>query len=297
MDRRRTVLVDAFTTTPLSGNPAGIVPNASGLDVDQMAAIANELGAPESAFVTESEVADRRLRYFTPTGEIDLCGHATVAVHAHLLDDGAIGPGTYSVETNAGVFDVNVRQDGVVWIGMAEPDVRNVEVDESRVADALGVTAHAVVTGELPIAVASTGVPFLIVPVDFLATLGGMEPDHGAIEELTEEFEATGVYAFTFDTLDRESTLQGRMFAPAAGIPEDPATGTASGAVGAYLRAVDAFEEMPDELFFEQGHYLDRPGVIRVRVNPEIRIGGEATTSLDGELVVPESDDDGIIEA
>jgi PhzF family phenazine biosynthesis protein len=297
MDSRRTLIVDAFTTEPLGGNPAGLLPDATGLDAEQMRAVAGELGASETAFVTESSVADRRLRYFTPTGEIDLCGHATIAAHAHLFSTGAIGAGTHDVETDAGVLDVSIDDDGVVWMGMEEPTVRAVDPEKTRVASALGIDRASVVTAELPFAVASTGVAYLVVPVDYLATLGAVDPDLDAIQSLSEAFDATGVYAFTLDTLGRESTIHGRMFAPGEGIPEDPVTGTASAAAGAYLRFAEAFDDMPEEMVFEQGHYLDRAGHVRVRVGREVRVGGRAVASLDGELMVPDADDDEIIEA
>jgi PhzF family phenazine biosynthesis protein len=297
MDSRRTLIVDAFTTELLAGNPAGILPDANGLDADRMAAIAAEIGASETAFVIDAGAADRRLRYFTPAGEIDLCGHATVAAHAHLFDDGVIEAGEHSVETNAGVLGVDVEADGTVWMGTESPSFRRVDAGASRVAAALGVDAATIVTDELPIAVASTGLPYLIVPVDYLSTLGSIDPDPDAVEALTADFGATGVYAFTFDTLDGESTLHGRMFAPGEGIPEDPVTGTASGAAAAYLRETDAFDALPAEMTFEQGHYVDRPGRVRIRTVGGIQVGGEAVTSLDGELAVPEGEDDEIIEA
>jgi len=297
VNRRRALIVDAFAEEPLAGNPAGVVPDAEGLGEDQMAAIAGELGAFETAFFGTSDAADRRVRYFTPTGEIDLCGHVTVAGHAHLFADSAVDAGTHTFETNVGVLDVEIEPDGVVWMTVQPPEVREAVAGESRVAEALGIDPAAIVTGELPIAVASTGLPYLIVPLDYLSTLGGIDPDHEAIEALTAEFDATGVYAFTFDTLDAESTLHGRMFAPSEGIPEDPVTGTASGAAGAYLRHAGAFDTTPEEMVFEQGHYVDRPGRVRVRVGADVEVGGKAVTALDGELQVPEGDDDGIIEA
>ncbi len=89
------------------------------------------------------------------------------------------------------------------------------------------------------------------------------------------------------------------MFAPLAGVAEDPVTGTASGAVGAYLRDVDAFgpSELPEEMIFEQGHFLDRPGEVRVRVGEEVRVGGNAVRALSGRIAVPEREDDEIVEA
>ena len=98
----------------MAGNPAGVLPDATGLTDDQMGAIAAELSASETAFVTPGEGADRRLRYFTPEREVDLCGHATVAAFASLYGRAVISAGTYAVETAVGVLDVDVDPDGTV---------------------------------------------------------------------------------------------------------------------------------------------------------------------------------------
>ncbi|WP_227375585.1 PhzF family phenazine biosynthesis protein [Haladaptatus halobius] len=294
----RALLVDAFTDESLAGNAAGVVPEADELTDDQMQAIARELAVSETAFLRTSEGADRRVRYFTPATEVDLCGHATIASHVHLLEDGVVESGTHTLETNVGVLDIEVGDNGTVWMTQEDPHIEPVELDYDRVGGALGIDSAALrdVGADLPLAVASTGLPFLVVPVNFLEHVGGAEPDMAAIEALCEEVDAVGVYAFTFDAIDADSTLHGRMFAPLAGVPEDPVTGTASGAVGAYLRDSEAFEDFPDEMRFEQGHFVDRPGHVRVRVDDEVRVGGRAITVLDGQLVVPEADDDGIIE-
>jgi PhzF family phenazine biosynthesis protein len=301
MDTRRALLVDAFADEPFAGNAAGVVPEADGLTDAQMQAIADELAVSETAFFRESDDADRRVRYFTPTTEVDLCGHATIASHYHLLDDGVVEPGTHSLETNVGVLDIDVGEDGTVWMTQDAPEIREVDLDYDRVADALGVDPAALrdVGADFPLAVASTGLPFLVVPVNFLEHVGGMDPDFGAVETISDEVEATGIYAFTFDAIGPDSTLHGRMFAPGAGVPEDPVTGTASGATGAYLREYEAFdgEGLPEEMTFEQGHFVDRPGHVRVRVGEQVRVGGRAATALDGELRVPASEDDDIIDA
>jgi len=154
------------------------------------------------------------------------------------------------------------------------------------------------VGADVPAAVATVGLPFLIVPVNFLEHLGSADPDMDAVESLAADHGATGVYAFTFDALAADSTLHARMWAPGAGVPEDPVTGTASGACGAYLHATDAFDDPPAEMRFEQGHFVDRPGVVRVRVDgDDVRVGGRAVTALDGALAVPAADDDDILEA
>ena len=339
METRRALLVDAFTDEPLTGNAAGVVPDAGGLSTEQMRAVARELGASETAFLLPSESADRRLRYFTPTREVDLCGHATVAAHAHLFEDGRIDAGGHALETNVGDLAVELTEDGVVWMSQADPTVESVDLDYDRAGEALGVDPAALrdVGADLRPAVASTGLPFLVVPVNFLEHVSGMDPDADAVAALADDHGATGVYAFTFDALDADSTLHARMFAPGAGVPEDPVTGTAAGACGAYLRRSGAFEAgesapasessgersdprgLPEEMRFEQGHFVDRPGLVRVRVEgdsekrrspgsrrsqtsgdadaPTVRVGGRAVTALDGSIAVPETDEDEILEA
>ncbi|MFB6188626.1 MAG: PhzF family phenazine biosynthesis protein [Halapricum sp.] len=296
MDTRDAYLVDAFSDEPTCGNPAGVLPDADGLDAGQMGALANELGASETAFVRESDAADRRLRYFTPETEVDLCGHATIASHALLYERGVIESGQHTVETNVGVLDISIAEDGTVWMTQNDPTVTELDVDVERVAAALGVEADSITAVGLPIAWTSTGLPFLAVPIEYFSDLSAMEPDFRAIEALCDDHEATGVYAFTFDTLAGESTLHGRMFAPGAGIDEDPVTGTASGAVGAYLDHQGALEETA-AMTFEQGHFIDRPGAVSVSIGADVRVGGRAVTTLEGSVVVPESDDEEIIEA
>ena len=327
METRRALLVDAFTDEPLAGNVAGVIPDAAGLSDDRMAKIAAELGASETAFLSEASDegdgggeaggdagdareagdagADERIRYFTPSTEVDLCGHATIASYAALYDAGAIDAGERTLRTNVGDLSIRVDEDGTVWMRQNPPTVEPVDeaaLDADRLGDALGIDPAALrdVGADLPVAVASTGLPWLVVPVNFLERLGEAEPDAAAIEAISNAHEVAGIYAFTFDALEGESTLHGRAFAPAVGVAEDPVTGTASGAVGAYLRTVDAFDgELPDELRFEQGHFVDRPGHVRVRVDgDEVRVGGRAVVSMEGELTVPEEpDDDEIIEA
>jgi len=295
----RALLVDAFTEEPTRGNGAGVVPDAAGLSVHQMRRIADELAQSETAFLLPSGTADRRVRYFTPTQEVDLCGHATVASHAHLFADGAIDAGTHTLETAVGVIEVTVEDDGRVWMTQDAPTVERVELDYETVGAALGVDPATMrdVGADLPLAVASTGLRFLVVPVNFLAAVGDADPDLEAVEELCETVDATGVYVFSFDALSAEATLHGRMFAPGAGVPEDPVTGTASGAVGAYLRRFEAFDSLPAEMTFEQGHYLDRDGEVYVRAREEIHVGGHAVTTLDGDLRVPPDESEDIIEA
>jgi len=293
-------IVDAFTDEPLAGNAAGVVPDGEGLHDEAMQAIARELAVSETAFLLPSDRADRRVRYFTPTQEIDLCGHATIASHVHLFEDGVVDAGTHSLETNVGVLEIEIEEDGTVWMTQDDPEIRRVDLDYERVAGALGVDLAGLteLEDELSMAVSSTGVPFLLVPAAYLENVGEADPDVAAVEELCEAVEATGVYLYTFDALEADSTLHGRAFVPLAGVPEDPVTGTASGAVAAYLDHVGAFDrDFPDELVLEQGHFVDRPGRVRVRVEDEVRVGGRGAVAVDGTLSVPDIEGDDIIEA
>ena len=293
-------IVDAFTDEPLAGNAAGVVPDGQGLSDEAMQAIARELAVSETAFLLPSDRADRRVRYFTPTQEIDLCGHATIASHVHLFEDGAVEAGTHSLETDVGVLEIEIEADGTVWMTQDDPEIRRVELDYDRVAGALGVDPAGLteLEDELSMAVSSTGVPFLLVPAAYLENVGEADPDVAAVEDLCEAVDATGVYLYTFDALEADSTLHGRAFVPLAGVPEDPVTGTASGAVAAYLDHVGAFDrDFPDELVLEQGHFVDRPGRVRVRVEDEVRVGGRGVVAVDGTLSVPDIEDDDIIEA
>jgi trans-2,3-dihydro-3-hydroxyanthranilate isomerase len=330
-------LVDAFTTEPMAGNPAGVVPDATDLSDDQMGAIAAELGASETAFVLPSDEADRRLRYFTPEREVDLCGHATVAAFRSLYDRAVVSADSYTVETNVGVLDVEIDPDGTVWLTQSSPEMALVDVDYDRVAAALGVETPALseVGADLPLARVSTGFPFLLVPVSYFEQLSAIDPDMDAVADLCRAVDAEGLYAFTFDTLESDATLHGRAFVPLAGIPEDPVTGTASGAVAAYLRHRGALDQ-PDPIVCEQGHFLDRPGRVLVRTGESDdgsasdadaadadtadesatdgsdddtdadrsspaseapTVGGQATVVLDGDLTVPAPDEDDIVEA
>jgi len=306
MQTRSMALVDAFTTDPLSGNAAGVVPDADGLSTEQCRAIARELAVSETAFLSSSTDADRRIRYFTPTQEVDLCGHATIAAHALLHDEGQLSAGSHSLETAVGVLDIEIDEDGTVWMQQETPTVEQQGIDYDRLAEALGCEVSTLqdVGADIPVARASTGLPVLVVPINFLESLGGLQPNLGAIETLSEAYDVAGIYVFTFDTLSADSTAHGRFFAPAIGVDEDPVTGTASGACAAYFQTAGsaAFDDLDDEIVFEQGDFLDRAGRVRARVDYEngsmrVRVGGQAVRTVEGTITVPEDEADDIIEA
>ena len=300
METRDVLLVDAFAAEPMAGNPAGVVLDADGLSDDQMAAIAGELGASATAFVCESDRADRRLRFFAPTGEVDRSDHATVAAFAALFERGGLDAGEYEMETIGRTRDVEITEDGTVWLEQGEARFEEVTQNHEAVADALGIDVATLqdVGADMPMAVADTGEPWLLVPVNYFEHVSRIDPDLPAIQDLCERVDAVGLYAFTFDTIGGEATLHGRAFAPARGVGEDPVTGTAAGACSAYVRREGALDNTIDQVVVEQGHFLDRPGTVRVDTDGlEAWVGGRAVTTLDGSMTVPEAaEDDDIIE-
>ena len=315
-DSYRTLVVDAFATEPLGGTPVGVVPDAAGLDEAAMRALATELGH-ETAFVFPNGATDghelvvRSPDHLLPT-EVDRRDAAAVAAHSQRRRDGELDPGRYAVPTNGDRVETRVTDDGVVLVERPDPTVETVEVDHARVGTALGIdpAAMADVGADLPTAVASAGEPLLLVPVNFLEHLGAAEPGTEALSLLVDEHAVAGITAFTFDAVDGESTLHARTFRVDGGsVREAGASGPVGGALGVALHALGAFDdEFPEQLRCETGHYLDRPGVVRVEVDaadgtsgggaaPEaVRVGGRATATVDGRAVVP-TVDDGIIEA
>lgn len=302
-DTYRTLLVDAFAEEPLAGVATGVVPEADGLSTEQMRAMATELGAGTTAFVRPSVDGDRRLRVFTPSRECDRRDDAILAAYAQRHAESAIDAGSYTVDTAGAFVDVEVDRDGTVWIAQSVADVRTVDLEYDHVGAALGIDPATLrdVGADVSAAIASTGEPVLLVPVNFLSALSGADPDPNAITALCDEHEVAGLYAFTFDTLSADATLHARAFTPrpAAGgqMLDSPGVATAAGACGAYLQRADAFDEPPDEMVVEQGHFRDHASRIRVRAGDPVHVGGRAVTSLDGRLVVPAQEDDDIVEA
>ena len=302
METRQALLVDAFADEPMAGARTGVVPDAAGLTDDQLAAVASELGASETAFVLPTEDADRRLRFFSPDreGEVDRSGHATVAAYAALYERGHVDAGESTLATNGPTLDVEVKSDGTVWVDQGEARIEKVSLSLDDIADALGIDDATLrdVGADLPLAVASTGVPWLLVPVNYFEHLSAVDPDLPAVRALCERAAADGLYAFTFDTIGSQSTLHGRAFRPGVGGGEEPVTGTAAGACAAHVRREGAIDATVEQVVVEQGHFLDRPGTVRVDTDGiEVWIGGRAVTTLDGALTIPAAGaEDGIIE-
>jgi len=303
MDTRQALLVDAFAAEPTAGTPAGVVPDAEGLSGDQMQAVASELGATETAFVLPADGADRRLRCFSPTTELEQAETATVAAHAALYERGEIEDDEWSVATAAGDVVVETKQNGMAWVEQSRADITKVDIPYSDVADALGLDAATLkdVGADLPLVTADAGEPWLMVPVNYFEHLSGLTVDVAAVASLCDRADAVGVYPFTFDTVGanatRRSTVHGRAFR-AGSHTEEPVTATASGACAAFVRRYGALDDTVEQILVEGGHFRDRPGTVSVDTDgTEVWVGGRGVTALDGTVTVPTVDDDDIIEA
>jgi len=276
---RQVHIVDAFAEQRFAGNPAGVVPQADGLADEVMQHIAGELHCSETAFVMDSDTADVRVRFFSPVREVDLCGHATIATF-HVLAATTELPSKVTMETRAGVLPIDIRDD-MVFMQQAAPRFRSVDVDAATIARALGVDATAI--AGLPMEAASTGLWSLNVPLASRTVMQRLRPDFEAVEAVCTECDVGALFAFTFDTVDEENLVHGRCFAPCYGISEDPVTGTANGALGAYLRRHDLLEET--RYTAEQGYELGRPGIVHVDVSgSEVWVGGSAVVTVSGQV-------------
>jgi trans-2,3-dihydro-3-hydroxyanthranilate isomerase len=295
---------DVFTSQPFGGNPVAVIPDAQGLNDDQLQQIAREMNLSETVFVfpPTDQAAVARLRIFTPTQEIPFAGHPVLGTFFILAELGII-PVKESItrvmqECNIGLFPVELHaEDGQVErVVMTQPKpeflgpVDEIE-DLYKVASALGLSKHVIADTKWPIEVVSTGLPVLIVPVRTLTAVRSIRPDASAIMDICRRFGANGIMVFTTVTVEPTSTVHTRMFAPSIGILEDPATGSASGALGAYLvqnGVVDVAQTT--EIIAEQGYAIDRPSRIFVQVDSDddiiqsVKVGGQCVMVVEGTL-------------
>lgn len=286
--------VNSFTDRPFSGNPAGVVLDADGMSEKLMQSVAAELNdLSETAFISADSQgdADIRLRYFTSTMEVDLCGHATIAALFTLAWAGRVTASdeaqTLRARTPVGVLDLGLEfaDEDLDWATMAQLAPEHAAAPgAARAAEVLGLPEDAL-AADLSIACCSTGIWACFVPLADVSQLERVQIRPDLIQSLwPDNEELSGVYAFAFRDAQ---TTQGRFFSPPKyGIFEDPTTGTASGALGGYLIAQGRLGE-DDELIAHQGVEMGRAGRVRVRRNAKGRmvIAGQAAPVFRGTLI------------
>ena len=298
----RFIQADVFTDRPFSGNPLAIVPDASGLSTEEMQAIAREMNLSETTFVlpAENPTAAFRLRIFTPVAELPLAGHPVVGTCFILAQRGRLelNDGTNRIfqECGAGILpvDIHVREGHIVRVYMtqSQPQFLKSTDDRALLASAVGLDEDRLLPDGLPAQVVSTALPQLMVPAQGLKDLEKIVIDPAALRTVFETLETKCFMIFTRQTVHPNSTVHARMFAPTLGVPEDPATGSASGALGAYLvrhRVMPAHSTT--HLIVEQGYEMGRPSTIYVEVDQgpdgdpgEVRVGGQAVEVAEGVL-------------
>jgi trans-2,3-dihydro-3-hydroxyanthranilate isomerase len=290
--------VDAFTRCPFAGNPCAVLPDAVGLTDEEMQAIAHEVNLPETAFVLPSSRADFRVRYFTPRTEIPFAGHPTIAVGFVLAQDGLISlqePVTrIYVESQVAVLPVEIYIDGGELMGVEMTQQQPVfgEVfTGDEVAHCLGLSVSEL-RSDCPSQVVGTGVPFLIVPVRQVDVLGHVCMDRGRLAALCNRAGVTAAFAFSIGGFDPEADTHARLFDP-EGAMEDPFTGSATGAMGAYV-VYYGLRPGP-RLVAEQGHFVGRPGLGTLEIGmgegriEAVKLKGAAVRTLIGTLLIPEA--------
>lgn len=288
--------VDVFATSPLTGNPLSLVPDADGLDEAQMRAIAREFNQSETTFLLRPSLpeATLRLRSFTPAGaEVGGAGHNALGAWLWLeaagrLASAAAGRGLRQ-EIAGQVLPVEVAREAgrpaVVWMDQSPPHFGDVAGDRARLAACLGLDERDLL--EQDAQVVSTGAGHLLVPAGNRGAVDRAAADPARLVPALREVGAEGCYLYSPDPVDAAGAVAyARFFNPAMGITEDPATGTAAGPLAARLVATG---RVPDEstVVIEQGYALGRPSRIAVSVFGErVRIGGSGLVVAEGTLTV-----------
>jgi PhzF family phenazine biosynthesis protein len=274
MMKRTVYQVDSFTRNVFEGNPAGVVTNAEGMDEEKMLRIAREMNNSETAFIINraSDEYDIEVRFFTPTKEVPICGHATIAAHYVYAKEHGIGTGVIRQKTKAGILPVEVQKEGSdTRIVMTQAGIEYGKILDAKQQDALlhglNIGSREIEEG-LPVQIVSTGHSKVMVPIKRKGILDSITINPSILTELSNEIGCNGFYVFTFDSQEKGILVSGRMFAPAIGIHEDPVTGNANGPLGAYLTHYGKIEKRKDGYTFEikQGEAINRKGYMKVHV-------------------------------
>lgn len=322
--------VDAFTAVTFGGNPAGVITDASGLTTSSMQKIAAEMSMSETAFVSQATRPDAtfRIKFFTPTEEVDMSGHVIIAASFALAEEGRIelhdGITRIVFETNAGNIPIDLHfrpddspypledaiDDGVPIsvegqkTGTLEKIVLNQKVRRHRlssipigdIAAILGIREKEITRTGLPLEIISTGLEQLMVPVERKETVMAMHPDLIKLSLLNKRYGIDTNHIFSLDTHEPESTTYSRHFAPKLGMWEDAATGTAAAGLGTYLLRHGVVTT--GTMLMEQGKEESRLARILVEIDESDKsysvagIGGLAVTSITRMIQV---DDSGVV--
>ena len=311
MTQYRFTQLDVFTDMAFAGNPLAVFPEAEGLSPEQMQQIAREMNLSETVFVLppEDKNALRRLRIFTPASELPFAGHPVVGTWNLLAHEGIVplpegGNGSTQITQEIGIgllpVEVAFKDSEPLRVVMTQGkfeivnDIEDVH-EQADIARGLGL-AREDLDESLPIQVVSTGIGIVVVPVRSLADLGHCRVNPALLSEIYKRANATGIYAFTRETIEIGEARAHARFFVGDNIGEDPATGSAAGPLGAYLVHHGAAGVEPVDGIYsfviEQGDFINRPSRISLEVKGElgkieqVRVGGPSVIVVRGELIL-----------
>lgn len=296
---------DVFADEPFGGNPVAVIPDAGDLTDREFQQIAREMNLSETVFVVPptDPAAVAKLRIFTPTQEIPFAGHPVIGTFfvLSMLEKFPLQePATrFLFECNIGLFPVEllVSKGQVEQVIMSQPTPQFLGVvdgiqDLYEISQALGLNKTNITDTRLPIEIVSTGLPVAIVPVRSLTAVKAIHVDLTGTKTVCDRLGVNGIMVFTHMTVEDWANVHTRMFAAPIGIIEDPATGSASGALGAYLVKNGVVDVGPTtEIYMEQGYEIDRPSKILVQVFSDddmiqkIKVGGQSVLVAEGKLL------------
>jgi trans-2,3-dihydro-3-hydroxyanthranilate isomerase len=294
--------VDVFTNRAFGGNPLAVFTNGRDLSTETMQAIAREMNLSESTFVLppDDPAHAYRVRIFTPGRELPMAGHPTVGTafvlaREHLVD---LARERTVIILEEGVGDIPVEinatdgEAGMIWMTQPHPQFGAQSSDVAAIAGMLSLPPSAI-DAHYPIQVVSTGVPMLFVPLVDLEAARSVRINGRVFDEIMPAFGTGEVFVFTTEVENPGSTVHSRMFAPELGIIEDPATGSASGPLGAYMVRYGIVAASPVAyIVSEQGIEMGRPSFIHIQIERRadefvrVQVGGECVYMGDGFLEV-----------
>jgi trans-2,3-dihydro-3-hydroxyanthranilate isomerase len=295
---------DVFTDRAFGGNPLAVLPDARGLDTARMQEIAREFNFSETTFVLPPEDKNhtRRVRIFTPGGEIPFAGHPTVGT-AHVL--AAVGEIPLAGETtrivleeNVGPIQVAIRAErgAPVYAQLSVtrlPEVGPRPPAAERLAAMLSLEPEDLLGDDMPPEAVSCGTPFLFVPLRNRDAVARARLKLDLWEETLRDYWTNAVFVFALDAEREDSDVRARMFAPGFGVPEDPATGSACVALGGYLATRSPRHDGTLRWVVEQGFEMGRPSILEVEVDKRagaitaLRVGGASVLVTEGQMEVP----------
>lgn len=285
-------IYDAFTKEKFKGNQAAVIPHADELKIEDMKNIAKEFNYSESVFLFKSDKAIKKVRFFTPNSEVDLCGHATIAYIKCLCDNKILnlqtGKNIINIETNLGVLPVivNVENNKIENIMMYQAEAKideKIDVDFSLIMNALGLSTDDL--AELGIVKAYTGLWDVIIHLKNKEKLYNIKADMEKIKDISGKLDIISFHPFVLERDEKNNLLAYvRNFAPIVDIDEEAATGTSNGALAYYLYSKKYLAES-EYLRCIQGETMGRESEIIAQIlENRVLVGGLAVKTLEGEL-------------